>query len=112
MEEKVDAVYGFVMERCLWQFFSRNWDREANIKNIMGNVAKLQSAQEADRATNQTNAYYADAKILTEQLSKKFPWFVSLSLEEISTIRDQVIDRLMDVAVVHSLNAERTEINY
>lgn len=112
MEDKIEAVYGFVMERCLWQFFSRNWDREANINHIMPNVAKLQSGQEIDRSTHIANAHYADAKILTEQLAERFPWFSTLSVGEVTEICDKVREKLIDIAVVNSLNAERTEVNY
>lgn len=112
MEDKIKAVYDFVMERCLWQWFSRNWDREANIKNIMGNLAKLQSGQEVDRSTNMANSYYADAKILREQLTEKYSWFKDLSASDISAICDEVIKKLIDIAVDNSLNAERMESNY
>ncbi len=112
MEEKVEAVYTYVMERCLWQFFSRNWDREDNINTIMANVAKIQSGQEVDRSTNILNSHYTNAKILTEQLAQRFPWFSSLGAGDIAPICDRVREKLINIAVVNSLNAERTEVNY
>lgn len=108
----MNAVYGFVMERCLWQFFSRNWDREDNINTIMPYVAKLQSGQPVDRSTHILNSHYADAKILTAQLTERFPWFSSLGADEARDICDRVREKLIDIAVVNSLNAERTEANY
>jgi hypothetical protein len=112
MEDKVDAVYGFVMERCLWQFFSRNWDREDNINSIMSNVAKLQSGQTVDRSTHIANSHYADAKILTAQLTARYPWFTGLSKDEVTGLCDKVREKLIDIAVTNSLNAERRESKY
>ncbi|MDR1541258.1 MAG: Fe-only/vanadium nitrogenase subunit delta [Clostridiales bacterium] len=112
MEDRIGLVYSFVMERCLWQFFSRNWDREENIRRIMGDVAKIQSGQEVDRSTNIANSHYADAKILASQLSQRFDWFDGLSWAKVNEICDGVIEKLMDIAVVNSLNAERNESKY
>lgn len=108
MDEKVQAVYGYILERCLWQFFSRNWDRERNIKGIMKNVALLYSDREVSKETNLDKCYYADARILLDQLMERFPWFCKLGSKEVETIADQVTEKLILLTVTNSLNAERT----
>ncbi len=108
MEEKVQAVYGYILERCLWQFFSRNWDRERNIKGIMKNVALLYSGEEVPKETNLEKCYYADARILLDQLMEKFPWFIELNSKQVHQITDEVADKLIYLTVTNSLNAERT----
>jgi Vanadium/alternative nitrogenase delta subunit. len=100
------------MERCLWQFFSRNWDREDNINTIMSNVAKLQSGQKVDRSTQIANSHYADAKILTAQLTERYSWFAGLSRDDVTGLCDKVREKLIDIAVTNSLNAERTAPRY
>ncbi|MFP3154940.1 Fe-only/vanadium nitrogenase subunit delta [Lachnospiraceae bacterium ZAX-1] len=112
MNEKITDVYDFIMQRCLWQFFSRNWDREANINSIMDNVVRLQSGGAVDRSTNIANSHYADAKILTQQLTERLDWFAGLSVTEIAEICEAVKLKLLDIAVVNSLNAERVEAKY
>ena len=108
MEDKTQAVFDFVQERCLWQFFSRNWDRERNITSIMKNVADLFSGKEVPKETNLDKCYFADAKILLEQLSERYEWFAGLTGQEVAEICDKVKDKLIDLAVTNSLNAERT----
>lgn len=108
MDEKAQKVYDYILERCLWQFFSRNWDRERNINQILKNMAALFSGEEVPKETNLDKCYYADARILLEQLTERYPWLVECSAKEVKGIADQVTDKLMEVAVTNSLNAERT----
>ncbi len=108
MEDKVQAVYNYIVERCLWQFFSRNWDRERNIKGIMKDVALLYSGKEVSKETSDEKCYYADAKILLEQILDKFTWFEELNSKDVFELTDKVIDKLMYLAVTNSLNVERT----
>ncbi len=112
MDEKAQAVYGYIMERCLWQFFSRSWDRERNINGIMKNVALLYSNREVSKETNLDKCYYADARILLDQLMEKFSWFSELSSREVHEIADKVTEKLLILSVTNSLNAERTQEHY
>lgn len=107
MEDKVKAVYDYIVERCLWQFFSRNWDRERNIKGILKDVGLLYAGKEVSKETNLDKCYYADAKILLEQLLEKYPWFEELNSKDVFTLLDMVSEKLMQLAVTNSLNAER-----
>ena len=34
LKSQVDDLFDYVQERCLWQFFSRTWDRTENIEEI------------------------------------------------------------------------------
>lgn len=108
MDDKVQKVYDYILERCLWQFFSRNWDRERNIKAILKNVAALYSGEEVSKETNLDKCYYADAKILLDQLMERYAWFEELSAKEVREITDKVADKLIYLAVTNSLNQERT----
>ena len=33
---RVDALMGYIMKHCLWQFHSRTWDRERQNREILG----------------------------------------------------------------------------
>lgn len=107
MQDKIQAVYDFIVERCLWQFFSRNWDRERNIKGILTNVGLIYAGKEVARDTNQEKCYYADAKILLEQLMDKFPWFEEMNSKDVFAMTEKLIEKLMYLTVTNSLNAER-----
>ena len=52
----VNEVYGYIQERCLWQFSSRAWDRTENIDGVLGTLGDLLTntpvtAEQSDRAT-------------------------------------------------------------
>lgn len=108
MEEKALKVYEYIQERCLWQFFSRNWDRERNIKAILKNVASLFSGEEVPKETELDKCYYADARILLDQLMERYSWFEGLTAKEVRDIAEIVTDKLINLAVTNSLNQERT----
>jgi hypothetical protein len=112
MQEKIGAVYDYVMGRCLWQFYSRNWDREDNINTIMAYVARLAVGLDVERDTKIKNSHYADAKILAQQLSERFDWFDALEYKDLVSLCEAVRGKLINIAVVNSLNVERTESNY
>ena len=108
MDEKVEAIFGYIQERCLWQFFSRNKDRERNINGILTNLYTLFCGNEVPKDTNLDKCYYADAKILFSQLEEKFPWFTEMNSKEMHELTEKVKAKLIDLAVTNSLNAERT----
>jgi hypothetical protein len=38
----VNDLFGFTCrKRCLWQFFSRSWDRKENIEGYLGKLTEL-----------------------------------------------------------------------
>ncbi len=106
MDEKTKAIYDYIVGRCLWQFFSRSWDRERNINEILNNMTSLFAGMDVKKESNLEKCYYADAKILLEELYASYPWFSDLTAKEFSQICEEIRVKLIDLAVTHSLNQE------
>lgn len=106
MEEKVQQIYKFIQERCLWQFHSRSWDREANINGILNYTSTFLNGGEVEASNNQEKCYLADAKILVEQLKETFSWINDVKDTEITELIDGVKAKLIDVTLTRSKNDE------
>ena len=106
MEEKVQQIYKFIQERCLWQFHSRSWDREANINGILNDTSIFLNGGEVEANTNQEKCYVADAKILVTQLKEAFSWIKDLKDSEIAELIEGVKAKLIDVTLTRSKNEE------
>jgi vanadium nitrogenase delta subunit len=110
--EKIDAIYNYIQERCLWQFFSRNWDREENINNILKTAADLLTGKEVVLETPMQRLFYADAKALVADIRRLFPWIEELGAAQVRETLNGVKDRLMEIAITKSLNQELTHSLY
>lgn len=112
MEDKIKQLVDFVQERYLWQFHSRAWDREENIKGILNDTYEILAGEDVKIDTLIDKAFYADAKIFSEAIKEKFSWFLELSKEEEKQVIDGVEARLLELTVTKSKNAELTQQNY
>ena len=107
-----EAVYDYIQERCLWQFFSRAWDREENIQGVMDTLATLLTGTALNAQTPMERLFYADGKILAEAIKVRFPEISALDHEQVVSIVNDIKDRLMKIAVTESRNHELNEKLY
>jgi nitrogenase delta subunit len=106
MSDKVDQLFGYVQERCLWQFFSRSKDRQENINGIIAKATDLLTGKELSLDTPMDKLFYADAKIMVSDFKKRFPWIEAIGPAQIRDMMHQLKDRLVDVAITSSKNDE------
>jgi vanadium nitrogenase delta subunit len=107
--EKVRQLYDYVQERCLWQFYSRAWDREANISNITRMAGEIISGRTPKLETLMDHQFYADAKELASGLKQRHAWVAAATPDEVAKAMDELRDELLDLAVKNSSNGE---LNY
>ena len=50
-QQQLDNLFDYVQERCLWQFFSRTWDRKENIEGIIKQATTLLHGKQRQSAT-------------------------------------------------------------
>ena len=106
LEQQINDVFAYTEERCLWQFFSRTWDREENIQGVLDQVAAILCGQEPKRDTPMDRLFYADGKIMAEDLRTRYAWVKDASAELIRQVMDGLKARLVDVAITRSTNRE------
>jgi nitrogenase delta subunit len=112
MKEKIEALVAYIQERCLWQFFSRSWDREENIEAILTKTKEIFCGEPSSTETMADKCWYADAKILVADFKTKFPWIKTCSKEETVAILSGVKDRMREITVSKSKNEELHVKNY
>ena len=106
MSEQIDALYGYVQERCLWQFASRTWDRKANIEGTMALGTKLLLGESPEVTTPAEKCFLVDAKVMVSDFRARFPWLAGLKPEEVKALMKGLEDRVTDIAITHSRNHE------
>jgi vanadium nitrogenase delta subunit len=112
MKEKIDQITGYIQERCLWQFFSRTWDREENIEGILTKTAKILCGEKPIVETPAEKSHYADAKVLASDIKRLFPWVLKLEKNEIKQLLQGVKEQMTQITVSGSLNEELNDPNY
>ena len=108
MEKKVNEILEFVMERCLWQFHSREWDRTENINGVFSFLPKLLKVEKVsiEGLEMKDKCHYADAKILSDQLLERFSYLKEMNESEKSELLSGVKDKLVNVAITKCRNEE------
>lgn len=104
--DRIDQLYAYCQERCLWQFFSRTWDRQENIDGILATATAILSGEEVRKNTPMNRLFYADAKIMVADFKARFPWISSCTPEEIRELMTGLKERLLEIAITKSLNQE------
>lgn len=112
MNDKIEEVTALIQEQCLWQFFSRSWDREENIEGIMTMTGKILNGDKINLVTPADKAFYSDAKLLAADIQKKIPWVSELDKSEVLKLIEGVKQRLLYIAVKKSRNCELNLSNY
>jgi nitrogenase delta subunit len=113
MEDQALELYTFIQERYLWQFYSRTWDREENIAEILKKSSEMLAGDEVTIAdTLKDRAFYAEAKMVADETRRKFPWLAEMGKPEIQAIVEKVKAKLIDTNITRSQNAELHNPNY
>jgi Vanadium/alternative nitrogenase delta subunit. len=112
VQEKIEQLFLFFQERCLWQFHSRSWDREDNINGISEDVIKLLTGKRVSMETPEDKCHYADSRILVDQLKSRFPWIMEMTDADRRAVVEGACEKLTAVTVTNSRNAELTNQNY
>jgi nitrogenase delta subunit len=112
MSEQVKQLVGYVQERCLWQFFSRSWDRQENIDGIMAAAEAMLSGAKPKRETPMEKLFYADALEMVKDFRERFPWVDALTPAEATTLIAGLKAEMIDLAITRSLNHELSHSLY
>ncbi len=112
MNDRIEQLTNHIQEHCLWQFFSRTWDREENIEGILGCAAEILAGDPVPAETLADKAYFADAKILVADFKRLYPWISGLPKEELRQLFQGVKERMKAIAVTGSRNQELKDPNY
>jgi vanadium nitrogenase delta subunit len=112
MNEKVEQLVTFIQENCLWQFFSRTWDREENIEGVLTKAVELLTGKESKLETTADKCFHADARILIADFKTTFPWIKDISADELTNILSGVKERMRYITITASKNEELNVQNY
>jgi vanadium nitrogenase delta subunit len=109
---KVEELFGYVQERCLWQFFSRSWDRQENIDGILAATQALLTGGTPKRDTPMDRLFHADATAMAADLCARFPWLATSTSDELTPLFSALNDKLVEFTITKSLNRELTHTLY
>ncbi|MFA6690301.1 MAG: V-containing nitrogenase subunit delta [Sphaerochaetaceae bacterium] len=112
MNEQVETIVEYIQKRCLWQFFSRAWDRSENINGILTKAGEIFAGETPSTSTEADKCWAADAKILVAEMKSAFPWFKSLDKSKAKELLDGVRKRMREIAIDKSRNGELNIENY
>ena len=112
MEERIEQLYNYVQERCLWQFFSRSWDRKENIEGIMCAAKQMFAGEDPKTETPTERCYFADAKLMLADFKSRFPWMKETKIGDFNQLLDGVAARLTDTVITGSKNRELNDRLY
>ena len=112
MGSKVDDLYDYVQERCLWQFSSRSWDRSENIDGVISKATDMLLGKTPETATPVERLHMADAKIMVDDFRSRFPWIKDVSEEEVRELMRELRERVTDIAITSSKNHELNHTLY
>ncbi len=108
----IDELYSYIQARYLWQFFPREWDREANINGIISDIINILIDNPINFNDPIEKYFYAEAKVVAEELKEKFKWINELEKQEIIDILNKVKEKLIEVLIEESQNPELKKKSY
>ncbi|MDD2770110.1 MAG: V-containing nitrogenase subunit delta [Methylococcus sp.] len=106
LESKIGDLFDYVQERCLWQFSSRTWDRQANIDGVLAKAADLFLGRSPSRESPEDKLHCAEASVLVSDCRERYPWTGSVDETEVLTLMEGLKSRLVDIAITQSKNRE------
>lgn len=107
MENNVNELYKYIQQKYLWQFYSRNWDRENNINGILDAAKELIITGKCSLGDSLTDKhYYSEAKIVVSDIKRDLKFVEGLNEKGVTDLIDGVKAKLIDVTVTNSLNGE------
>jgi len=110
--EKLEQLVSYVQERCLWQFFSRSWDRQENIDGILKTATDLLTGEPPAKETPMDRLFYADAKIMVADFKARFPWISDAGSAQIRELMTGLKAKLEEITITKSLNHELNHTLY
>ncbi len=110
--EKLDQLFAYVEERCLWQFSSRTWDREENIDGVIAAAACLLTGEKPRLETGAERLFYAEARTMAHDLKERCSWIEGADPAEIRALMQSLKERLLDVTITRSKNRELSHSLY
>ncbi|MDF7660833.1 Fe-only nitrogenase subunit delta [Erwiniaceae bacterium L1_54_6] len=111
-DEQVELMVDYIMKHCLWQFHSRNWDREKQNAGILGKTRQLLCDEPVELGTAADRCYWVDAVVLADAYRTRFAWLHTMSSDAITTLMTALHQRLDYLTITGSLNAELTDKRY
>ena len=106
MTTQTKELVDYIQERCLWQFFSRSWDREENIQGILDMTGELLIGKMPALETPMDRCHYANANHLAREVKSAFPWIAEMNAESLRPLISGVMDRLREITIAKSKNGE------
>ncbi len=111
-EQHVELMVDYIMKHCLWQFHSRNWDREKQNAGVLGKTKQLLCGETVDLTTPADRCYWVDAVVLAEAYRNRFEWLRDMGSEAIAPLMEALHQRLDYLTITGSLNAELKDKRY
>lgn len=111
-EQHVELMVDYIMKHCLWQFHSRDWDREKQNAGVLGKTRQILCDEQVSLATPEDRCYWVDAVVLADAYRARFDWLKSMSKEAINALMDALHQRIDYLTITGSLNAELTDKRY
>jgi len=110
--EYIDQLYNYIQARYLWQFFPREWDRQENINGIISDIINILTDNPINFENPIEKYFYAEAKVVAEELKDKFKWINELEEQQIIDILTKVKEKLIDILIEESQNPELKKKKY
>jgi Fe-only nitrogenase delta subunit len=111
-KQRVEQLIDYIMKKCLWQFHSRNWDRERQNKSILEKTCEVLCGLPVKIETPEDRCYWVDAVCMADAWRIRFAWLATLDVEQIRALMKAVHERLDFLTITGSLNAELTDEHY
>ena len=111
-DPQVRALYDYVQERFLWQFYSREKDRTRNINGITEQATRLLVGEPVLRETPDQRLDAVDAKIMVDDFFVRCEWLKDTSAERRRELMEGLRLALIDIAITRSKNHELTHSLY
>lgn len=112
MAEQVEQLIDYIMKHCLWQFHSRNWDRERQNEEILKKAQQLLCGEPVDLSTPSDRCYWVDAVSLVDAYKERYPWINAMSKPELVVLMQALKARLDYLTISGSLNEELSDKHY
>jgi nitrogenase delta subunit len=111
-QEQMEQLFGYVQERCLWQFSSRGRDRQENIDGVIATATDMLHGKDLSKHTPMQKMFYADAKLMVTDFRERFPWINELEPTKITELMAALKAELVDHTITKSLNHELNHTLY
>ena len=106
MDAVANELLAYFQKNTLWQFFSRDWDREENLTGMFDALSKLVGKEALPRETPMQKVFYADAVVMIPEINARVPGFSELPKEAALAALEEVKKELWDIVITNSKNEE------